>query len=78
MHARSPSFADKPASSRPHAGVFGTCVAQSLCPGPVLITCGNAQDDGADKFDGLGDTVGNFDVHVGVTLRDAVGREEAA
>eukprot|EP00965_Chrysotila_dentata_P099207 3280519-Pleurochrysis_carterae.AAC.1 len=42
------------------------------------ITCGNAQDDGADEFNGQSDTVGNFDAHVGVTLRDAVGREEAA
>eukprot|EP00959_Pyramimonas_sp_CCMP1952_P232519 4859333-Pyramimonas_sp.AAC.1 len=27
------------------------------------ITCGNAQDDGADEFDGQSDAVGNFDAH---------------
>eukprot|EP00965_Chrysotila_dentata_P034194 1138394-Pleurochrysis_carterae.AAC.1 len=31
-----PSFAGKPASSRPHANVFGTCVAQSSCPSTSL------------------------------------------
>eukprot|EP00965_Chrysotila_dentata_P025466 846837-Pleurochrysis_carterae.AAC.2 len=41
------------------------------------ITCGNAQDNGADEFDGQSDTVSNVDAHVRVALRDAVGREEA-
>eukprot|EP00965_Chrysotila_dentata_P104265 3443306-Pleurochrysis_carterae.AAC.1 len=42
------------------------------------ITCGNAQDGGADEFNRQSNTVGSFDAHVRVALRDAVGRDEAA
>eukprot|EP00965_Chrysotila_dentata_P043370 1442052-Pleurochrysis_carterae.AAC.1 len=42
------------------------------------ITCENAQDDRADKFDWQSHTINNFYAHVRVALRDAVGGKEAA
>eukprot|EP00965_Chrysotila_dentata_P032024 1067824-Pleurochrysis_carterae.AAC.4 len=43
------------------------------------IACRNAQNRGGpNEFDGQIQAIGNFDAHVGVALRDAVERKEAA